>query len=104
MLELGRDVTQAVGRQIPSAVARVRAWVKPRGICDGQSGTGAGLLRVLRFPTAKLSTDCSTLIIIIIITIIITIITIILGWYNRLVMASVIVDLAPLHPPKKCWN
>jgi hypothetical protein len=34
---------------IPSAAARVR--VRPAcGVCGGQSGTGAGFLRVLRFP------------------------------------------------------
>jgi hypothetical protein len=45
---LGRAVAQAVSRWLPTVAARfpVRA---ARGVCDGQSGTGAGFLRVLRF-------------------------------------------------------
>jgi hypothetical protein len=31
------------------AAARVRFKVRRRGICDGQSGAGAGFLRVLQF-------------------------------------------------------
>jgi hypothetical protein len=46
---LGRDVAQAVSRWIPTAAARVRVRASC-GICGGQSGTGAGFLRVLRFP------------------------------------------------------
>jgi hypothetical protein len=34
---------------LPTAVARVRAQASSCGICGGQSGIGAGLLRVLRF-------------------------------------------------------
>jgi hypothetical protein len=45
---------------------------------------------------AKHSTYYSTLIIIIII--------IIRGWYNRPVVASVIVDSVPLHPPKNVFS
>jgi hypothetical protein len=47
---LGRAIAQAVSRRLPTAAARVRARVRLCGICGGQSGTGAGLLRVLRFP------------------------------------------------------
>jgi hypothetical protein len=43
---LGRAIAQAVSRWLPTAVTRV--WSS--GICSGQSGTGAGFLRVLRFP------------------------------------------------------
>jgi hypothetical protein len=37
---LGRAITQAVGRWLPTAAA----WVRSCGICGEQSGTGAGLL------------------------------------------------------------
>jgi hypothetical protein len=36
--------------KLPTAAARVRARVWSCGICGGQSGAGAGFLRVLRFP------------------------------------------------------
>jgi hypothetical protein len=45
-----RAVAQAVSRRLPTAAALVRAQVMSCGICGGQSGTGAGFLRVLRFP------------------------------------------------------
>jgi hypothetical protein len=41
---------QAVSRWLPTAAARVRVRVWSDGICGGQSGAGAGFLRVLRFP------------------------------------------------------
>jgi hypothetical protein len=48
-LVFGRAVAQAVRHWLPTAVVRVRVraacWV-----CGGQSGTGAGFLRVLQFP------------------------------------------------------
>jgi hypothetical protein len=46
---MGRAIAQAVSRWLPTAVARVRARVWSCGICGGQSGAGAGFLRVLRF-------------------------------------------------------
>jgi hypothetical protein len=46
----GRAIAQAVSRWLPTAAARVRARVWSSGICGGHSGTGAGFLRVLRFP------------------------------------------------------
>jgi hypothetical protein len=45
----GRAVAEAVSRWLPTAAVRVRVRATC-GVCDGQSGTGAGLLRVLRFP------------------------------------------------------
>jgi hypothetical protein len=46
----GRTIAQAVSRWLPTVAARVRARVWSSGICGGQSGAGAGFLRVLRFP------------------------------------------------------
>jgi hypothetical protein len=69
---IGRAIAQAVSRRLPTAAVRVRAQVRSCGICGGQSGTGAGFLRVFRFPlpilippTAPHSSS------------------IIRGWYNR---------------------
>jgi hypothetical protein len=45
---VGRAIAQVVSRLNPTAAARVRVW--SNGICGGQSGSGAGFLRVLRFP------------------------------------------------------
>jgi hypothetical protein len=45
----GRAVAQAFSRWLSTAAARVRARAAC-GVCGGQSGTGAGFLRVLRFP------------------------------------------------------
>jgi hypothetical protein len=45
----GRAIAQAVSRWLPTAAAQVRARVWSSGICGGQSGAGAGFLRVLRF-------------------------------------------------------
>jgi hypothetical protein len=46
---LGRAVAQAVSRWLSTTAARVRVRAAC-GVCGGQSGTGAGFLRVLRFP------------------------------------------------------
>jgi hypothetical protein len=43
-------IAQAASRWLPTAAARVRSRVRSSGICGGQSGAGAGFLRVLRFP------------------------------------------------------
>jgi hypothetical protein len=42
-------LSSAVRRWLPTAAARVRVRAAC-GVCGGQSGTGAGFLRVLRFP------------------------------------------------------
>jgi hypothetical protein len=39
-----------VSRWLPTAAARVQTRVWSSGICGGQSGAGAGFLRVVRFP------------------------------------------------------
>jgi hypothetical protein len=49
-LHLGRAIAKAVSRWLPTAVVRVRFRVWSSGICGGQSGAGAGFLRVLQFP------------------------------------------------------
>jgi hypothetical protein len=46
----GRAIAQAVSRRSSTVAAPVRAQVKLCEICDEQSGTGAGFLRVLLFP------------------------------------------------------
>jgi hypothetical protein len=50
MDHVGRATAQAVSRRLPTAATRVRAQLRSSGICGGQRGTGAGFLRVLRFP------------------------------------------------------
>jgi hypothetical protein len=58
--------------QLSTAAGQVRSQVRSCGICDGQSGTGANFLRVLRFPMAILippTAPHSS--------------SIIRGWYNR---------------------
>jgi hypothetical protein len=60
-VDWGRAIAQTVSRRLPTAAVRVRSQVKSCGICGGQSGTGAGFLRVLRFPLASShSTDGSS--------------------------------------------
>jgi hypothetical protein len=46
----GRAIAKAVSRWLPTAAALVQSRVWSSGICGGQSGAGAGFLRVLRFP------------------------------------------------------
>jgi hypothetical protein len=46
---LGRAVAQAVSLWFRTAAARFHVR-EACGVCGGQSGTGAGFLRVLRFP------------------------------------------------------
>jgi hypothetical protein len=69
-LKAGRAVAQAVSPWLPTAAARVRVRVAC-GVCGAQSGTGAGFLRVLRFPPANHHSTSFSIIIII------------RGWHNR---------------------
>jgi hypothetical protein len=47
---IGRAIAEAVSHWLPTAAARVQSRVWSSGIRGGQSGAGAGFLRVLRFP------------------------------------------------------
>jgi hypothetical protein len=55
-------MAQAVSCRPLTAEARVRARVNPCGICGGQSGSGEGFLRVLRFPLQISFHHCSVFI------------------------------------------
>jgi hypothetical protein len=70
---LGCPIAQAVSHWLPTVGAWIRAWVRSRGICGGQIGTGAGFLRVIRFPLPihipPINTQLSS--------------SVIWGWYNR---------------------
>jgi hypothetical protein len=46
----GCVIAQVVSLWLPTVVAQVLAQVMSCGVCDGQSGTGAGFFQVLRFP------------------------------------------------------
>jgi hypothetical protein len=49
-LSISRAIVPVVSRWLTTAAVRVRSRVWSSGICGGRSGTGAGFLRVLRFP------------------------------------------------------
>jgi hypothetical protein len=81
----GRAIAQAVSRWLPTAAARVRAWVWSSGICGGQSGAGAGFLLVTSVSPANFhSTNYST------ITLIYHLVL-----YNRSEVAAVPGDISP---------
>jgi hypothetical protein len=86
-LPLPRAIAQAVSRWLPTAAAWVRARVWSCGICGGQSGAGAGFLRVLRFPQPifipPIAPQSPS--------------SIIWGLYNRPEVAAVRRDLVPPH-------
>jgi hypothetical protein len=75
----GRAIAQAVSRWFPTAAAQVRARVWSCRISSGQSGVGAGFLRILRFPLTisipPIAPQSPS--------------SIIWGWYNRPVVAAV---------------
>jgi hypothetical protein len=74
----GRAIAQAVSRWLPTAAAHVRVWVRSCGICRGQSGAGVAFLRVHRFPLPIfIPPDAPQPT------------SIICGWYNRPVIATV---------------
>jgi hypothetical protein len=81
----GRVIAQAVSRRLPTAAARIRAQVRSCRICGGQNGTGTGFLS----PSTSVPQTAPH-----------SSLPITLGWYNRPVVTSVIVDSGPLHPTK----
>jgi hypothetical protein len=86
----GRSIAQAVSRWLPIATSRVRIQVRLCGICGGQSGTGAGFLRVLRFPLPILIPSIAP-----------HSSSIVLDWYNRPISGQRPKwTLVPLHSKK----
>jgi hypothetical protein len=51
---LGRAIAQALSRWLPTAAVRDSRPGRHVGFCGGQSGAGAGFLRVLRLPLPNL--------------------------------------------------
>jgi hypothetical protein len=87
----GRAIAQAVSRWLPTAAARVRSRVWLSGICGGQSGAGAGFLRVLRFSLAIFNSPIAPQ----------SPSPIIWGWYNRAEVAAVPCGLSLTPPSNK---
>jgi hypothetical protein len=83
---MAESVSQLVS--FPTAAARVRSQVRSCGIYGGQSGTGAGFPRVLRFPLPILIPPTAPYS------------SIIRGWYNRPTVADVPSGLS-LTPPRE---
>jgi hypothetical protein len=91
MLCQDRAIVQAVSRRLPNVAARVLSQVRSRGIYGGRSGTGASLLRVLRFPTPIFISPNAPYS------------SIILGWYNRRVTGRYTCIKWQSHPlPLNC--
>jgi hypothetical protein len=80
-------------RKLPTAAAPVRARVRSCGICGERSDTGAGFLRVLRFPLPIFIPPIAPQ----------PPLSIIWGWYNRPMVAAVPsgLSLTPLRIIKK---
>jgi hypothetical protein len=75
----GRAIAQAVSLWLPTAAARVQARDRSCEICGERSGTGAGFLRVLRFPLPIFIPPIAPK----------SPSSIIWGWYNRPIVAAV---------------
>jgi hypothetical protein len=86
---LGRVIAQAVSRRFPTAAARIRGRIRLCGIYGGQSGNGAGFLRVLWFPLSILipSTAPHSS-------------SVIRGWYSRPVSGRR-AKWTQFHPPQE---
>jgi hypothetical protein len=56
-------IAQELNCRFSFSAARLRSQVRSYGICGGQSGTGSGLLWVLRSPASSHSASCFTFII-----------------------------------------
>jgi hypothetical protein len=48
-------IQTALSALVSTAAARIQSQVRSCGVCGGQSDTGAGFLRVLRFPLAVIT-------------------------------------------------
>jgi hypothetical protein len=78
-LFIGCTIAQAVSRWLPTVAAWVRAWVWSCGNCGGQSGAGVVFLQVRWFPLPIIIPPIAPQ----------SPSYIILGWYNRPVVAAV---------------
>jgi hypothetical protein len=56
----GRETAQAVNRRFSTAAAQIQSQIRSCGICGGQSGAGAGSLRVLRISLPILIAPAAT--------------------------------------------
>jgi hypothetical protein len=82
-----RAIAQVFSHRLPTAVARIRDKARPCGIYGGQSGTGASILRVLRFPLSILIPPIAP-----------HSSSIVRNWYNRPVITIWFVRLLALRP------
>jgi hypothetical protein len=75
----GGAIARAISRRLPTTAAWVQVQIRSCGICGEQSGTGAGFLRVLRFPLPIPSSPIAPQ----------SPSAIIRGWLNRPIVAAV---------------